>query len=145
MPQVKSNISGSHSSVKSNSHLFSFSFLMYTDWFKKLAPLFQPISSKPKPIVARTRFPALRAGDMYLLLVLIGPLYFLVGCFSCGFKFIQLTLKRVFPLLDMSEGTVYHIKFRDKCVICTNSPIKHCGPFVEIMGDILCLLHGENR
>ena len=29
-------------------------------------------------------------------------------------------------------------------MICTNSPMKHCGPFVEIMGDILCLLHGEN-
>ena len=23
--------------------------------------------------------------------------------------------------------------------------MKHCGPFVEIMSDILCLLHGENR
>ena len=29
--------------------------------------------------------------------------------------------------------------------IHTNSPIKHSGPFVEIMGDILRLLHGENR
>jgi len=54
-------------------------------------------------------------------------------------------LQRVFPLVDMPGGRVYHIKFLDKFVICANSPMKHCGPFVEIMGDILRLLHGENR
>ena len=73
--------------------------------------------------------------------------------FGCWFTFdwniFPVRLQRLFLLVDMPEGIFYHRKFRDRIdmwyMICKNSPIKHCGPFVEIMGDIRLLLHGENR
>ena len=60
---------GCHLSVKSASHLFLLGLFMSSDWFKKLSPFFsQSAENQSQSQLARKRFQALRAGDMYLLL-----------------------------------------------------------------------------
>lgn len=54
---------------------------MLCDWLAKLVPLSQPITEKQRQnpsCLARTRFPALGAGNMYLLRLLIGSLHCLL-------------------------------------------------------------------
>ena len=57
--------------------LLWFCFTSLCDWLKPFAPLSRPIRSKTQTNqsgLARTRFPELGAGYMYLLRVLIGSL-----------------------------------------------------------------------
>ena len=57
----------------------------------------------------------------------------------------KLTLQGAFPLLYLSKGAIYHIKYRDKGVnvtqrippeCVTTLLVKHWGPFKGITGDL---------
>lgn len=69
-------ISDFQSRVESNFAFALICFIMPRDWFKILLQLSHPIRSQIKTNlwVTHTRFPALGAGHMPLLRVLIGPL-----------------------------------------------------------------------
>ena len=70
----KPDQSGFQLSVESNLPLLCFCIITLCDWLKEFTPLTQPITCKTTTRLARTRFPALGAGYMYLLQVLIGSL-----------------------------------------------------------------------
>ena len=81
--------------------LLWFCFTSLCDWLKPFAPLSRPIRSKTQTnqsrlARARTRFPALDAGYMYLLRVLIGSLGNLCLLWLAGVITLVLVLRHSF-------------------------------------------------
>ena len=93
--------------------LLWFCFTSLCDWLKNFVPLSPPIRSKTQnqSRLARTRFPALDAGDMYLLPVLIGWLGNLCLLWLAGVITLVLVLRHSF---ENRSKDPYH----SFCVFC---------------------------
>ena len=110
--------------------LLWFCFTSLCDWLKPFAPLSRPIRSKTQTYQSRlarvcTRFPALGAGYMYLLRVLIGSLGNLCLLWLAGVITLVLVLRHSFekrsniPLTWLDLKRVQHpVNAQDNQVIC---------------------------
>ena len=93
--------------------LLWFCFTSLCDWLKPFAPLSRPIKSKTQTnqswlARARTRFPALGAGYMYLLRVLIGSLGNLCLLWLAGVITLVLVLRHSFEKRSIVRYIIIH-------------------------------------
>ena len=91
--------------------LLWFCFTSLCDWLKNFTPLSPPIRSKTQTNrdLLATRFPALDAGDMYLLRVLIGSLGNLCLLWLAGIITLVLVLRHSFENRSMSYSCAMSI------------------------------------